>query len=78
MKNRLPAHAAGGSTRERRAAWEKLTPEQRQQYMDRFAADLGPALRAAAAQQRGPGKPEPREKWILAGVLGKKVRGENK
>ncbi|HEY2291631.1 MAG TPA: hypothetical protein VGM86_13105, partial [Thermoanaerobaculia bacterium] len=36
--HQLPPHAVVGSTAERRAAWARLTPEQRQEYLSRFQA----------------------------------------
>jgi PKD repeat protein len=71
---KLPKHAVVGSTPERRAAWEKLTPEQRQDYLKQFEAHLKKALHDAAEQQRGPNKPKPKDRWVRQDMLGKKLR----
>jgi PKD repeat protein len=70
----LPRHAVVGSTAERRAAWERLTPEQRQEYLQRFQAYLKDPLKAAADKQHGPNKPKPRDRWVRSDLLGKKIR----
>ena len=72
--HQLPRNAVVGSTPERRAAWEKLTPEQRQEYLKRFEAHLKKALHDAAEQQRGPDKPKPKDRWVRSDLLGKKLR----
>ncbi|HSS75297.1 MAG TPA: PKD domain-containing protein [Thermoanaerobaculia bacterium] len=74
LAHKLPKHAVVGSTPERRAAWEKLTPEQRQDYLKRFQAHLTKALSDAAVQQRGPNRPKPKDRWVRSDVLGKKLR----
>jgi chitodextrinase len=68
----LPRGAAIGSTPERRAAWEQLTPEQRRQVLEQFQQLFGPALREAAARHRGPRQPQ--ERWIMPDRLGRKIR----
>jgi len=55
---KLPAHAVAGSTAERRAAWQKLTPGQRKEVLKRFAANLGPALAKAARQHTAASPPD--------------------
>src|SRR4051794_8680391 len=74
IAHQLPRHAVVGSTPERRAAWEKLTPEQRQDYLNRFQAHLKKALHDAAAQQSGPNKPKPKDRWVRPDMMGKKLR----
>ena len=69
---KLPPQAVAGSTPERRAAWEKLTPEQRQQHLKRFEELLRKPLQAAAAQHRKP--KEPKGRWVRSDLLGKKIR----
>lgn len=48
----LPPSAVFGSTPERRAAWERLTPAQRHEAMQRFREWVSPALERTLAQQR--------------------------
>jgi PKD repeat protein len=72
FSHQLPKGAAIGSTAERRAAWARLTPAQRQQFLQQFQALLGPALRVAAARHRGPRNPQGR--WVMPDRLGRKIR----
>jgi PKD repeat protein len=71
---KLPPHAVVGSTPERRAAWAKLSLDQRQTYLKRFEADLKGPLQAAADKYRGPYKPKPQDRWVRSDLLGNKIR----
>ncbi len=69
---KLPAHAVAGSTAERRAAWQKLTPGQRKDVLKRFAADLGPALAKAAREHASAA---PHDIPVMPQLLGGAVQG---
>lgn len=50
----LPGKAVPGSTPERRAAWESLSPAQQQRVRDVFKARVAPAIRQAAEAEQAP------------------------
>jgi hypothetical protein len=69
----LPAGAVVGSTPERLAAWNGLTPAEQAQVLQSFQHDLAPALQAAAAAltQAAP----PASQWVMSELLGQAVAG---
>ena len=68
----LPKSAVPGSTPERRAALQRLTPEQRQEFARRFAAIVNPALEAGtgSAGQEAPAKP----RFVRGDLFGDAIR----
>ncbi|HYH47616.1 MAG TPA: hypothetical protein VEG34_18185, partial [Thermoanaerobaculia bacterium] len=68
-----PKSAVPGSTAERRAALSQLTPEQRQEFLDR-SANFDPALRSAVRQRQHEAKPKAKPRWVRGDLFGRSVR----
>jgi PKD repeat protein len=67
----LPPRAVVGSTPERREAWQKLTPKQREEYVEKFKALVGDALKEAAERQ---GRSVEGSRWVRSDLLGKRIQ----
>ncbi len=67
----LPASAVPGSTAERQAAWNSLTPKEQEQKIEEFLERVGPAVQREAAERARRPRPVPAQ--IVAGRPGEAV-----
>lgn len=69
--SQLPASAVPGSTAERRAAWESLTPKEQEQKIEEFIKRVGPGIERELADRAKQPRPAPPQ--LVAGRPGEGV-----